>query len=120
MYVAEAICRIDRRDAVARQVLIRSLKNQDAMVRETAAYALANLKLEGPEFSEPLAACLSDQTSEVRAASAFALGELADSSATTVQSLKILLGDSDKEVRIAAKLALSRIEAQHASVPSPN
>ena len=120
VYVAEAICRIDRRDAVARQVLIRSLKNQDAMVRETAAYALANLKLEGPEFSEPLAACLSDQTSEVRAASAFALGELADSSATTVQSLKILLGDSDKEVRIAAKLALSRIEAQHASVPSPN
>ena len=115
VYVAEACCRITPKDPVSREVLLRSLKHEDRMVRETAAYALANLKFGQAECVEALQSVASDTEPSVRAAAAFALGEIGDTSAATRGVLNQATQDEDTEVRVAAKMALRRLDVQHAS-----
>jgi hypothetical protein len=87
------------------EVLVEALKDENSSVRESAAYALGELK--DPRAVEPLIEALKDKEWKVRDRAAIALGVLRDPQA--VGPLIEALRDGDSDVRKSAAWALEKI-----------
>jgi hypothetical protein len=85
--------------------LIGALKSRDGEVRESAAYALAEIG--DKKAVEPLIKSLDDENSWVRESAVRALGELRDE--RSIEPLKKLLSDEDGDVRESASEVLKQM-----------
>ncbi len=87
-------------------VLITALKDQDADVRGSAAYALGEI---GKEAVPTLIAALEDQEVFARSSAAYALGKIGKEAKEAVPALIKALEDQDANVRSSAVRALGEI-----------
>jgi HEAT repeat protein len=85
---------------------VAALKNEDALIRKNAAWALGYLAAR-PDVVEGLAAALADGDVDVRAAAAWALGHLQAKEASA--GLRIMLGSEHAKDRLAAAEAMGRL-----------
>ncbi|MBD2210679.1 HEAT repeat domain-containing protein [Nostoc linckia FACHB-104] len=90
--------------------LNNGLKNQDSLVRRTAADALGEIK--DSQAVAALIHALNHQDSDVRSSAAYALGEIKDSQA--VAALIHALNHQDSDVRIIAAYTLGKIKDSQA------
>jgi HEAT repeat protein len=87
--------------------LIKALKDDEPLVRRSAAYALGNLGRDAEPARDALEAALADAKAEVRQNVAWALGKLG---ASGVPALRKALGDGDPLVKRDAANSLAGIE----------
>lgn len=101
--------------------LIRSLKDEDALVRFNAAYALGDFgEFADPELTDEeeaavraLCRTLNDQDKEVRETCVYALANFVAKSARAKPAILSALEDRDVSVRLAAAWILLRIDSQY-------
>lgn len=96
--------------------LIEGLADTDPMVRQTAAYTLANL---GKDALPLLIAATSNMNREVRANAAQVLGQFGRQAQDAIPALLTLMKDPDPEVRLRANYAMSRILGDSVPPPAP-
>jgi HEAT repeat protein len=88
-----------------------ALKAQDAIVRQTAAKELGEIRPEAKAAAPDLIAALKDQDASVRADAAFALRNIGPEAKAAVPALRVALKDRDENVRQAAAEALRKIKS---------
>jgi HEAT repeat protein len=92
--------------------LVPLLKDSDANVRSSAAYALGSMGAEAKTALPQLVPLLKDSDANVRSNAASALGSIGAEAKTALPQLVPLLKDSDANVRSSAASALGRIGAE--------
>jgi bilin biosynthesis protein len=106
--VVSAIAHVaqEKGDSQACQVLVNSLTDPAAMIRNEAAAALSQVNY--PPAIPHLILATHDVDGEVRKAAVSSLGRVGDESA--IESLKLALNDELQVVKVLAKVALQQLE----------
>jgi hypothetical protein len=107
----EAAYELARIGRPAVPTLIRRLRDDQGIVREAVAFALAQIGEEAAAAVPELTGRLHDEDWSVRETAAYALGRIGEAAAPAVPELRTLLNDEEEPVREAARVALDRIEA---------
>lgn len=105
-FAAEAVASIG---PTAIPVLIMALKNEVALVRRNAAFALWHMRQEAAESVSALISVLKDPDEDVRSTAAIALGQIGSGTAPVIASLLTATKDPDAWVRTKATYALGEI-----------
>jgi CubicO group peptidase (beta-lactamase class C family) len=106
----EAIAEIVKIGEPAIEQLIKSLSNENKIVRWCAAIALGKIAPAGEQAIPFLTEALKDDNSNVRWCSAIALGKFNSQAKSSAAELQNLLNDKDEDVRWAAYTSLCKID----------
>ena len=98
-------------DPEVRNFFLRALKDEDPLVRGSAAAALGLLGATDPQTLQALREALKDEDPRVRSMAAEALGLLGATDPQTLQALREALKDEDPRVRSRAAVALGLLGA---------
>ena len=107
----EAAYELARVGRPAVPTLIRRLRDNQGIVREAAAFALAGMGGTAAPAVPELTARLQDEDPSVRRTAAYALGQIGEAAAPAVPQLRGLLNDEQERVRETAQQALAKTEA---------
>ena len=91
--------------------LVGALRDEDASVRGSAAWALGRLSAPSKEVADALLDALRDEHADVRRSAAWALGRLGEASDEVVNALLDALRDEHPNVRRSAAWALGGLSA---------